>query len=116
MGFVVRVATQRRFVAMAKTSTQLSNVRAKVSEEEWQCRVDLAAAYRLFAKFGWDDVIFTHLSARVPGSDHHFLVNPYGFMFEEITASSLVKVNLDGEVMLETPHFINPAGFVIHSA
>ena len=66
-------------------------------------RVDLAAAYRLVAYYGWDDLIFTHLSARVPGSEHHFLINPYGMMFEEITASSLVKVNLDGEKVGRRP-------------
>ena len=69
-----------------------SDVRAQVSDEEWQARVDLAAAYRLVALYGWDDLIFTHLSARVPGPDHHFLINPYDMMFEEITASSLVKI------------------------
>ena len=97
-------------------SIAVKGVQEKVSAEEWKRRVDLAAAYRLFAQFGWDDVIFTHLSARVPGPEHHFLVNPYGFLFEEITASSLVKVDLEGKPVLETPYFINPAGFVIHSA
>jgi ribulose-5-phosphate 4-epimerase/fuculose-1-phosphate aldolase len=97
-------------------SIALDGVRAKVSAAEWQLRVDLAAAYRLFARYGWDDVVFTHLSARVPGADHHFLVNPYGFTFEEITASSLVKVDLRGNTVLDTPYSINPAGFVIHSA
>ncbi len=79
-------------------------------------RVDLAAAYRLVAHYSWDDLIFTHLSARVPGPEHHFLINPYGMMFEEITASSLVKVNLDGQIVMPSPYFINPAGFTIHSA
>lgn len=87
-----------------------------ISEAEWQARVDLAAAYRLVAHYGWDDLIFTHLSARVPGPDHHFLINPYGMMFEEITASSLVKVDLDGNLVSESPYVINPAGFTIHSA
>lgn len=87
-----------------------------ISEAEWQGRVDLAAAYRLVAHYGWDDLIFTHLSARVPGPDHHFLINPYGMMFEEITASSLVKVDLDGNLVSESPYVINPAGFTIHSA
>ncbi len=93
--------------------TKLSN---QVSEEEWQVRVDLAAAYRLVALYGWDDLIFTHISARVPGADHHFLLNPYGMMFEEVTASSLVKVDLAGNKVTESPYFINPAGFTIHSA
>lgn len=92
------------------------SVREQVSEEEWQTRVDLAACYRIIAMHGWDDLVFTHISARVPGPDEHFLINPYGMLFEEITASSLVKVNLAGEVVLESPHPINPAGFVIHSA
>jgi ribulose-5-phosphate 4-epimerase/fuculose-1-phosphate aldolase len=91
-------------------------VRDIVSNEEWQARVDLAACYRLSALFGWDDLIFTHISARVPGPDHHFLINPYGLMFDEITASSLVKVGLDGNKALESPYEINPAGFTIHSA
>lgn len=95
---------------------QKVDVRASVSEEEWQARVDLAALYRLVALQGWDDLIFTHISHRVPGPDHHFLINPYGMLFEEITASSLVKVDLDGNIVMETDHFINPAGFTIHSA
>jgi ribulose-5-phosphate 4-epimerase/fuculose-1-phosphate aldolase len=93
-----------------------TSIKDKVSAEEWQARVELAAVYRLVALYGWDDLIFTHISARVPGEDGHFLINPYGFLFEEITASSLVKVNLQGEIVSETPYFINPAGFTIHSA
>lgn len=92
------------------------SVRERVSAEEWQARVDLAAAYRLVALYGWDDLVFTHISARVPGPEHHFLINPYGMMFEEITASSLVKVDLDGKIVMESPYHINPAGFTIHSA
>jgi ribulose-5-phosphate 4-epimerase/fuculose-1-phosphate aldolase len=97
-------------------SPQPISIRDQVSAEEWQARVDLAAAYRLVALHGWDDLIFTHISARVPGSDHHFLLNPYGMMFEEVTASSLVKIDLQGNKVMESPHFINPAGFTIHSA
>ena len=93
-----------------------SNVRELVSPEEWQVRVDLAAAYRLVAEYGWDDLVFTHISARVPGPEHHFLINPYGMMFEEITASSLVKVDLEGKIVMESDYQINPAGFTIHSA
>lgn len=89
---------------------------SQVSAEEWQLRVDLAAAYRLVALFGWDDLIFTHLSARLPGAEHHFLINPYGMMFEEITASSLVKVDQDGNKLDPSDFDINPAGFTIHSA
>ena len=93
-----------------------SLVQQQVSEAEWQTRVDLAAAYRLVALFGWDDLAFTHISARVPGPEHHFLINPYGMLFDEITASSLVKVDLDGNIVMETNYPISPAGFVIHSA
>jgi ribulose-5-phosphate 4-epimerase/fuculose-1-phosphate aldolase len=91
-------------------------MRDKVSEEEWKIRVDLAAAYRLVAHYGWDDLIFTHLSARIPGPEHHFLLNPYNLMFEEVTASSLVKVDVHGNAVEPTPFITNPAGFVIHSA
>ena len=92
------------------------NVKTNVSAEEWQQRVNLAACYRLVALYGWDDLIFTHISARVPGPEHHFLINPYGMMFDEITASSLVKVDLDGNKVMDSPYDINPAGFTIHSA
>jgi ribulose-5-phosphate 4-epimerase/fuculose-1-phosphate aldolase len=92
------------------------DVRSQVTAEEWAVRVDLAACYRLIAMYGWDDLIFTHVSARVPGPDEHFLINAYGLMFEEMTASTLVKVDLDGQIVLDTPHPINPAGFTIHSA
>ncbi len=92
------------------------SLKGQVSQEEWQARVDLAALYRLVALHGWDDMIFTHISVRVPGPEHHFLINPYGFLFEEITASSLVKVDLEGNVVAPTPYYINPAGFTIHSA
>lgn len=100
---------------MSVAEKQIS-VKEQVSADEWQVRVDLAAAYRLVAHYGWDDLIFTHLSARVPGPEHHFLINPYGMMFDEITASSLVKINLQGEIVAPSPYFINPAGFTIHSA
>ncbi len=89
---------------------------ANVSAEEWAVRVDLAAAYRLVHRFGWSDLLGTHLSARVPGDDEHFLINPYGFLFDEITASLLVKIDMDGNIVDRSPHPINPAGFVIHSA
>lgn len=92
------------------------SVKMQVSKEEWQTRVDLAACYRTVAQNGWDDLIFTHISARVPGPEHHFLINPYGMMFEEITASSLVKVDLNGVKVMDSDYDINPAGFVIHSA
>lgn len=94
----------------------LPDLRERVGPAEWQARVDLAAAYRLVAMFGWDDLVFTHISARVPGQDGAFLINPYGLMFEEVTASSLVKVNAEGEKLDDSPFPVNPAGFVIHSA
>ena len=93
----------------------MNKVREQVSAEEWQARVDLAAAYRLVAMYGWDDLVFTHLTVRVPGPEHHFLINPYGMMFEEITASSLVKVDLEGNKVMDSDYPINPAGFTIHS-
>jgi ribulose-5-phosphate 4-epimerase/fuculose-1-phosphate aldolase len=94
----------------------IPSLEGKVSDEEWAIRVDLAAAYRLVAHYGWDDLIFTHLSARIPGPEHHFLLNPYNLMFEEVTASSLVKVDTSGNPVDPTPFITNPAGFTIHSA
>ena len=92
------------------------SVRERVSPEDWALRVDLAACYRLVALHGWSDLVFTHISARVPGPEHHFLINPYGLMFDEITASSLVKVDEHCTKVIDSPHPVNPAGFVIHSA
>src|SRR4051812_19920088 len=97
-------------------SVEIPSLQGKVSDEEWAIRVDLAAAYRLVAHYGWDDLIFTHLSARIPGPEHHFLLNPYQLMFEEVTASSLVKVDVQGNPVEPTPFITNPAGFTIHSA
>ncbi|MFO1115387.1 MAG: class II aldolase/adducin family protein [Beijerinckiaceae bacterium] len=87
-----------------------------IAAAEKAIRVDLAACYRLVALYGWDDLIFTHISARIPGPAHHFLINPYGMMFEEITASSLVKIGLDGQPVGKSDYSVNPAGFTIHSA
>ena len=101
---------------MATALKMADSVRDRVSPEEWALRVDLAAAYRLVAHYGWDDLIFTHLSARVPGPEHHFLINPYTHMFEEITASSLIKIDIEGNKVTDTPAPVNRAGFVIHSA
>ncbi len=92
------------------------SMKDKVSAEEWKARVDLAALYRLVALNGWDDLIYTHISARVPGPEHHFLINPYGYLFEEMTASMMVKVDLDGNLVDKSPYRINAAGFTIHSA
>lgn len=98
------------------TATATATVRTSVSPEEWQLRVDLAACYRLVALYGWDDLVFTHISARVPGPEHHFLINPYGMTFDEITASSLVKIDAHGKKIAPSAYEINPAGFTIHSA
>ena len=97
-------------------AAHLKAVPSHMTEGEWAQRVNLAAAYRLVALYGWDDLIDTHISARVPGPEHHFLITPYGLIFEEITASSLVKVDLEGNLLSETDYHINPAGFTIHSA
>ena len=102
--------------ANALDSVAIPSLEGKVSDEEWSIRVDLAAAYRMIAHYGWDDLIFTHLSARIPGPEHHFLLNPYNLMFEEVTASSLVKVDANGNPVEPTPFITNPAGFTIHSA
>jgi ribulose-5-phosphate 4-epimerase/fuculose-1-phosphate aldolase len=95
---------------------EIPSLEGRVSDEEWAIRVDLAAAYRMVAYYGWDDLIFTHLSARIPGDEHQFLLNPYNLMFEEVTASSLVKVDVQGSPVEPTPFITNPAGFTIHSA
>jgi ribulose-5-phosphate 4-epimerase/fuculose-1-phosphate aldolase len=97
-------------------SVTAGDAAARYSPEEWAIRVDLAAAYRLVAYFRWDDLVFTHITARVPGPEHHFLINPYGMMFEEITASSLIKIDMQGNKVSDSPWPVNPAGFVIHSA
>jgi ribulose-5-phosphate 4-epimerase/fuculose-1-phosphate aldolase len=94
----------------------MPGLQGRVSSEEWRLRVDLAACYRLIAAYAWDDLVFTHVSARLPGAEHHFLINPYGMMFGEITASSLVKVDGECRKLSESPFPVNPAGFVIHSA
>ena len=101
---------------MSHALPSIPSRRHEVSAEEWRTRVDLAAAYRLVALFKWDDLVFTHISARVPGRHDEFLINPYGLMFEEITASSLVRVGLEGQKLDESPFPVNPAGFTIHSA
>lgn len=93
------------------------SIRDQVSEEEWALRVELAACYRLCAHFGWNDYIFTHISVRLPGNDRHYLINPFGLFFDEITASSLVKIDQDGEILLDdTGLGYNVGGYVIHGA
>ena len=99
------------------TGTTTASLKNKVSAEEWQTRVDLAACYRLVAQYGWDDLVFTHVTAKIPGVENQFLINPYGMMFAEITASSLVKIDLNGNKLdADNPFPVNPAGFTIHSA
>jgi len=94
----------------------MNSLKDKVSAEEWQLRCDLAACYRLVAAYGWTDLVFTHISARLPGEGHRFLINPFGMFFEEVTASSLIAIDLEGNKLSESPYPVNPAGFVIHSA
>jgi ribulose-5-phosphate 4-epimerase/fuculose-1-phosphate aldolase len=116
--YMNRVDTMARQMSGARPLEQLDipSLEGKVSDEEWALRVDLAAAYRIVADYGWDDLIFTHLSVRIPGPEHHFLLNPYNLMFEEITDSSLIKVDVEGNAVEPTPFITNPAGFTIHSA
>jgi ribulose-5-phosphate 4-epimerase/fuculose-1-phosphate aldolase len=101
---------------MTATALEIPSLQGKVSPEEWAVRVDLAAAYRLVSRYGWEDLVFTHISARVPGTEDHFLINPYGLFFDEITASSLVKIDQEGNKLEDSPFPVNQAGFVIHSA
>lgn len=103
--------------------TKIERLEGKVSDIEWQLRVELAATYRLCALYGWTDLVFTHISAKLPDEanengemEERFLINPYGVLFDEVTASSLVKIDLDGNIIGDSPYFINPAGFTIHSA
>jgi len=98
--------------------TKIERLEGKVSDKEWQTRKDLAATYRLCAMHGWTDLVFTHISARLPDEDgeERFLINPYGVMFDEMTASALVKIDVNGNICQDTDYFVNPAGFVIHSA
>src|SRR4249920_83094 len=110
----------RRKVRTAEETMSQSSVAVPIptqmSDAERAVRIDLAACYRLVALYGWDDLVFTHISARIRGPEHQFLINPYGMLFEEITASSLIKVDAAGNKLQETPYPVNPAGFVIHSA
>ena len=101
---------------MPASTLEIPSMKGKVSPEEWAVRVDLAAAYRLVSRYGWEDLVFTHISARVPGTEDQFLINPYGVFFDEITASSLVKIDQQGKKVDGSPFPVNEAGFVIHSA
>ena len=95
---------------------EITGIKERVSPEEWQMRLDLAACYRLVFHYGWHHLNLNHISARVPGEDDHILINPYGPMFNEVTASNIVKIDLDGNVLDGSPYGINPAGYTIHSA
>jgi ribulose-5-phosphate 4-epimerase/fuculose-1-phosphate aldolase len=110
------LALQSRHESIPESLMHIPSMKDQVSGAEWQLRVDLAACYRLVARYGWSDLIFTHISARLPGPEHHFLINPYGLMFDEISASSLIKVDSNGNKLHDTPFPVNAAGFVIHSA
>jgi ribulose-5-phosphate 4-epimerase/fuculose-1-phosphate aldolase len=101
---------------MISTALEIPSLKGAVSDEEWALRVDLAAAYRLVSRYGWEDLVFTHISARVPGTEDQFLINPYGLFFDEITASSLVKIDQQGNKLEASPFSVNQAGFIIHSA
>src|SRR5207245_10861506 len=101
---------------MTASALEIPSLEGTVSPEEWAVRVDLAAAYRLVSLFGWEDLVFTHISMRVPGTEDQFLINPYGVFFDEITASSLVKIDLNGDKVHDSPFPVNAAGFIIHSA
>jgi len=115
--FLTRILTEKGTSHMnAPEKLTIPSMKDRVSPEEWQTRVDLAACYRLVADFGWSDLVFTHITARVPGAEDQFLINPYGMMFDEITASSLVKIDLQGNKLDDSPFPVNPAGFTIHSA
>jgi ribulose-5-phosphate 4-epimerase/fuculose-1-phosphate aldolase len=111
------ILTEKRETEMnAPEKLSIPSMQDRVSAEEWQTRQDLAACYRLVADFGWSDLVFTHITARVPGTEDQFLINPYGMMFDEITASSLVKIDIHGNKLDDSPFPVNPAGFTIHSA
>src|SRR5207302_9104818 len=101
---------------MTSVSCSVASMKGRVSAEEWAARVDLAAAYRLVSLYKWEDLVFTHISLRVPGAEDEFLINPYGVFFDEITASSLVKIDLKGQKIDDSPFEVNPADFASHRA
>jgi ribulose-5-phosphate 4-epimerase/fuculose-1-phosphate aldolase len=106
----------QRSKTVDSTKTLSLSASPAIHPDEWELRVQLAAAYRIVHMLGWSELIWTHNTVRVPGAEHHFLINPYGLRFDEVCASNLVKVDLDGNIIGESDHEINPAGFVIHSA
>lgn len=101
---------------MTQSATVTPYRPAEISTEEWELRVQLAACYRIFDYFGWTELIFNHISLRVPGPEHHFLINPFGLWYKEVTASNLVKIDLDGNIVGHSDYPVNKAGFIIHSA
>lgn len=101
---------------MDKFESALKARPAGMTGEEWKLRLELAACYRVFAHMGWTELIFNHITARVPGAERHYLINPFGLHYSEVTAANLIKVGLDGAPVHETPYTVNRAGFVIHSA
>lgn len=109
-------STQRHVIGLKSDTAPSGQDAGPISEEERQTRIDLAAAYRLAAHFGWDDLIYTHISARVPGRDDHFLINPFGLRFDEVTASNLVKIDHEARLVGDSEWPVNGAGFVIHHA
>src|SRR5262247_2365761 len=112
----MRAVPRHEEVAMAQVALDIPSLKDKVTPDEWAVRVDLAACYRLLVRYGWEDLVFTHITARVPGTKDQFLINPYGMFFDEITASSLVKIDQDGVKVADSPFPVNAAGFIIHSA
>jgi len=109
---------RRAYVRRTVNKPAPRSLRARVSAEEWALRVDLAACYRLVARYGMTDLIYNHITARVPGAEHHILINAYGMLYEEVTASSLIKVDLAGNIIDngDTQYSVNAAGYIIHSA
>jgi ribulose-5-phosphate 4-epimerase/fuculose-1-phosphate aldolase len=103
-------------MSVAATSIDDLNRPAHISAEEWHLRIKLAQCYRIFDRLSWSMIIFNHITARIPGPDHHFLINPFGLRYDEVTASNLVKIDLQGNAVGESEHGVNPAGFIIHSA
>src|SRR6185295_16394890 len=99
-------------------ATDFQSIRADVSPQEWQARVELAACYRLIDRYGMSDLIYNHITARIPGEEDHLLINLYGLLYKEITASSLVKIDVEGNIQWkpETDYDINKSGYVIHGA
>jgi ribulose-5-phosphate 4-epimerase/fuculose-1-phosphate aldolase len=102
--------------AVSSPDTGTGTPRRAIDAEEWALRVELAACYRIFAHLGWVELIYNHITVRLPGPDHHFLINPFGLMYSEVRASNLVRINLDGTIVGASDWPVNPAGFTVHAA